>query len=160
MAARGFAVLLLVLIGLVGLSVNSLAKENPGHHYGRCCNPGHHYGQLKHQLPPAPHPGPAPVPGSGGVHTVGGPQTYTQGVGGQPSSSPSTIALPAFHLKLPFDTQPAVQRVPVPTTESWLLLLALLGLAVLWLWAATRGTLVAVRRRRSAVAAAGASPAA
>src|SRR5262249_60496863 len=61
-AARGFAVLLLVLIGLVGLSVNSLAKENPGHHYGRCCNPGHHYGQLKHQLPPAPHPGPAPAP--------------------------------------------------------------------------------------------------
>jgi hypothetical protein len=121
---------------------------NPGHHYGEISNPGHHYGQLKHR-PTSSTTTPSqtgaanslqsdPVSGSGGASDPA--STTTAGV----PNLPTTLPVSNFQ-KAPVSARTA----PVSHDWiSWLVLLILPALLVVWLMVFARAALTAVRRRR------------
>jgi hypothetical protein len=171
-AAHVFVALVLASVAAATMSVSAFAKENPGNHYGKCCNPGnhygqlsnpgHHYGQLKHKTPPpSPNPNPNPNPNptpqpvtnpGGGSGSTSSTYNNTSGLtdGGATSTIPVTVTLP------PQDkTSARVAPDSLPQDAlDWLLLLLLPALLAVWVIAAaglTRNAATRLRIARAAV---------
>jgi hypothetical protein len=161
-AAHVFAALVLASLAAVLMSASVFAKENPGHHFGPCCNAGHHYGQLKHPKTPTPTPNPNPNPnpnptprpvthpGSGGGSTVTISATKPDLTdGGTTTLIPVTLTLPVEH-----QAGGPIQRAALPTNAlDWLILLILPLLLAVWVIAGAGLTRKAARKIRVSPAA-------
>jgi hypothetical protein len=151
------SIALLLLMTVAVYAGDDGNSDNNGHHYGKADNPGHHYGQLKHKEAPPPS---TQTPPPSATQTQTPPATPPAGAG--PASGSSGASDPAAATNAGAADPPAT--VPVsnlqparviaksapPTRDwvSWLVLLILPALLVVWLMVFARAALTAVRRRR------------
>lgn len=168
-SAHVAAAFVLVSVAFVFSTIGVLAKENPGHHYGKennpgnhygqLSNPGHHYGQLKHATPP-PVPSPPPLPTPNPVTHPGAPGDVfvqlTTTIPGLTDGGAST--LPDVPVTLPPQDQTAGRQAASDAAAGnaleWLILFVLPALLAIWAIVFARIAMAATRRRRTARAAA------
>ena len=126
---------------------------NPGHHYGEISNPGHHYGQLKHTLV-GPPPTQAPPPTTTTQPQAPPPATHPAGTGhtgaADPTAgtNPDSADLPATVPNSALQPVQVIAKTAPVSNDwvSWLILLILPALLVVWVIVFARATLTAVRR--------------